>query len=221
MTSIAPTANFNGTVQVVGRFIGLPGGQPINNLLLHSRESKNPLLVGMGNAMKVFISYNLPETVTSFTVSLYWIQRAKDRLEDALGVTFTRNAPSRDADEVIRTLDTPLGFYGGINDVAFFDVSATKVISGTPELDNIEMRWQQIVMPLTDPPVDKSILPLTSSVVPPPILRGNGVVYECIAKTDEVFFISQTEPEDAELTLLTEFIGVDVEVGANAQGEQR
>lgn len=224
MSTIAPVANFEGTMKTVARRVVVPPSipsVPINNIVLNNIQRNTPVLVGMGNAIKIYFSYNLPASVTEFKVGLYWLQRAKDKLEAISGgSTNTKNTPSRSADEVIRTMETPLGFAGGVNDAAFFDVSAAKVASGTPEVDNQEMRWQQIVMPLTSPPAADTIISpfVTGGVFAS--FAGMGVVYECIAKADELFLVSQTDP-DTTLTNPAHFIGVDIAIGANAQGEQR
>lgn len=229
MTSIAPVANFEGRIGKTGMILGgrtdPDTGDPIylNNSLLNVQRTVDgtylqtgPQLVGMGNAIKIYISYIIEEGEAdpdSFDawINLCWIQRAQ-----GIGDKFVMNLPSRKGDEVIRSLgpiDNDLIIRKSCNSATFYDVVAERVASGT--LDDLEMKYQRIRLPFTDPPFPESVLEL-----PVRNEEARGIVYECIAKADELYLVLTTDPDDVQGET-GDFVGIDIAIGSNSQGEQK
>lgn len=229
MTAIAPVANFEGTVNRLGYILGgredPETGDPIyfNDSLLNVQINDDgdyfetgPLLVGMGNALKIYITYIIEEGETDpgfeAWINLCWMQRVQGKNR------FVIDLPSRGAEEAIRSFSNAENEFSAVNSCnrgIFYDVSATKVVSG--DLDDLEMRYQRIKLPFSDPPFPESVLNL------PTYKSGSyarGVVYECIAKSDELYAVLTTNPEDVQGTS-SDLVSVDVCIGSNAQGEQK
>lgn len=213
---LADSANFSGIIKHIG---GISGSGPhpgvsFNNRLLNTVKANSPVQVGMGNALKIFIIYELVGVAfTKVTVNLFWIQRTLipgtlDVLVPS-GAKIARRIEGRTLAGEKTTRDTP-----------FFDVVAAQVASGSPRIDDREVNWQVINLPLVAPPVANSVLPVTLGPISTYDPDVRGVVYECKAKTDELFFVTQTVP-DLPVLSITNGISVEVAVGGEAQGDQK
>jgi hypothetical protein len=202
--------NFNGLIKHVGGVSGSIAGVSFNNVVLNSVEKNNPLLVGMGNSLKLFISYSLPPATTEVLISLFWLQRAQDLRSETETTT-----PASGREGIFRGLDVKTQL--NLNQVAYFDVISAPSASGAPNVDHRKMHYQQISLPLTAPPVDPAILPVTGSL---PITGGTGIIYECVAKADELFLISQINP-DTLMTSPQNRIVIDAAIGSDALGDHK
>ena len=211
MTPLAPYGNFSGIFKHVGEIVGAEGGQSFNEQLLNTVDDNNPVLVGIGNAIKIYISYEFTGMqLAKAYIGLYWLQRVQQ--EGAGGGE--KGTTARGADQIIRKFDA--GSQNDCNQTAFFDVVAVPALATAPGVYQQDMLWQQINLPLIDPPIDLGELPVTGQDP----LSGTGVVYECKAKADELFLFSMVDP-DNDATSPQQRIAVDIVIGADAAGEQK
>ncbi|MHC4298792.1 MAG: hypothetical protein ACYS7Y_16060 [Planctomycetota bacterium] len=241
MSSIAPVANFDGSVRRVG-FVAGDTGENWNNTLLNREDKNNPLFVGMGNALKIFMSYQItpPDPVVDpfkVWVNLCWLQRAKPPR------AFTASTTSRDRDEIVRGFDyeeeigTEADFVNNIdtcNRGIFYDFTHEKedsVISpsGSGEFIDIVPKFQRISLHTISDIDTETPFPYTTLGLDPSFYfidtpgyqyrYGLGFSYECIAKADELFFVLTCVPTTFQGSE-GDYVSIDVGIGANAQGEQ-
>ena len=214
---LAPNANFNGIIKHVGEIYGsgAPPGRSFNNQLLNTREENSPVLVGMGNAIKIYIVYAIPSIlgIEKLTINLYWVQRVRNSTASP-PTGFPPSFPSSDRSTVPRSLDRRTQL--NCNEVAFFDVIASDYASPSDRINERQMNWQVIDLPLIDPPVDQAILP----AIPAYVGDARGVIYETTAKADELFLYSQTTPDVLVISQQNRII-VDIAIGSNAAGESK
>jgi len=213
--TMAPIGNFNGIIKHVGELTGAAfPGRSFNNQILNTVTANNPVLVGMGNAIKIYIGYEFPALAfTKVTIGLYWIQRVV--APEAGNEPVVPSGVGRA--NIIRKLDG--SSQTNCNDIPFFDAIASPVASGSPRIDERQMNWQLIDLPLVAQPVAPAILPVTIQAFPY-TANGRGIIYETIAKADELFLYSQVTP-DTLMVGTQSRITVDIAIGGNANGESK
>jgi len=208
----SPSARYNGVIKHVGELVGGTVGTPkkFNNALLNTVDENSPVSVGMGNSLKIFISYELAAAIgfTKVTVNLFWIQRVLARNANNEPVV-----PS--GERLFRGLDR--SSQSNCNDVPFFDVTATPAASGSPRVDELSFNWQVIDLPLVAQPVSPTVLPVeTQQGTALYNATSRGIVYETKAKADELFLVCQATPDNDVIGIQNRIV-VDVAIGADAQ----
>lgn len=236
MSSIAPVANFDGLIRKTGLLMGFPtdpeSGAPISfddallnvsvDPTLSNRVYTNvgPQFVGIGNALKIYITYMLTSRPQNFEawVNLCWIQRVKSAVFEG-NSNYTVDLPSRTAKEVVRgwedTHENEQSASHACNKGIFYDTALTRTVSG--DIDDLEVRDQRIKLTFADPPFDVAALDLPTN--------GSsgwtrGVVYECLAKTDELYLVMTTSDDTYRGGATDDFVSIDIAIGSNAQGDQ-